>query len=225
MSTPRSVETKITDTVDKITKGLGEYFRKNVNASCKKVRSADEAWFDEVLNELIQDFQAKCSEQARSVLKEYSVAEKSALITQANTELRVSKPWSPSGDPEKDARAHLLVHDIEHAKQISQTVLDLHRHLRPKLTELRTKRRQVKDQYAQLQLLARQIEEVSGLFCRIEITALCVLRVRFIIIVIVQRNTVKRTLLIAAKLEMHTKLVVKFKVDREWTYFERGRRR
>ncbi|THD23259.1 hypothetical protein D915_005494 [Fasciola hepatica] len=161
MTSSRPVETQIKNAAEKITKALGEYFRKNVLASCKKVRDADESWFDDMLSGVIHDFQVECSKQVHSVLDDYSVSEKAELIKQANEQLQVSRPWHPSGDPEKDIRAHLLKQNLNHVEKISQVVLNLHRQLRPKLTELRAKRRQVQDEYTQLQLLARQLEEVS----------------------------------------------------------------
>lgn len=149
-------------------------FRKGVLTSCKNVRDMDELWFDEMLNRLVFDFKANCSEQVSSVLKEYSVSEKAELIKHANDNLQVPNPWyihiifvefyahrCPSGDPEKDIRAHLMSQNQHHVERLAKIILNLDRQLRPQLAELKARKCKVQDEYDQLQLLVRQLKEVS----------------------------------------------------------------
>ncbi|KAF6777922.1 hypothetical protein AHF37_07069 [Paragonimus kellicotti] len=163
MSSSRSFETKITDAISKINKGLGAYFGKTVGPTCVKIKQVDESWFTTIVEELIQEFLSKSNESLQTLLKQYSVNEKGAQLDYANKHLKTFKAWQPSGDPNKDIRAHLLAVDREHVDVLAKRVLDLNRELRPRVNEVRKQERLLLDEFTELRLMLNQIDDVSGL--------------------------------------------------------------
>ncbi|KAF5394154.1 hypothetical protein PHET_12147 [Paragonimus heterotremus] len=162
MSSSRSFETKITDAISKINKGLGAYFGKTVGPTCVKIKQVDESWFVSTVEELIQEFLSKSDEGLQTLLKQYSVNEKGAQLDYANKHLKAFKAWQPSGDPKKDIRAHLLEVDREHVDVLAKRVLDLNRELRPRVNEMRKQERLLRDEFTELRLMLKQVDDVSS---------------------------------------------------------------
>ncbi|KAF7259355.1 hypothetical protein EG68_03455 [Paragonimus skrjabini miyazakii] len=176
MSSSRSFETKITDAISKINKGLGAYFGKTVGATCVKIKQVDESWFVAAVEEVTQEFLSKSDEGLQTLLKQYSVNQKGAQLDYANRHLKTFKAWyyvvrfiqnqcfrQPSGDPNKDIRAHLLAVDREHVDVLAKRVLDLNRELRPRVNEVSKQERLLRDEFTELRLMLKQVDDLLAL--------------------------------------------------------------
>ncbi|KER33392.1 hypothetical protein T265_00709 [Opisthorchis viverrini] len=157
MTSSRSAEDKITIATSKINKALGTYFEKTVNNTCSKIKQKDEEWFQQTVTELVQEFQQRCEEGLPSLLKKYSVNDKASQLEYANQNLRFSRSWCPSGDPEKDIRAHLYVVEKEHLDDLCKRTSDLQREIRPRLAELKREDYRLRDESTKLQVLLKQL--------------------------------------------------------------------
>ncbi|CAH8471037.1 unnamed protein product [Schistosoma bovis] len=158
--TPTSEE-RITIALQKITQKLGKCFLENVEHKCSHIRSKDATWFNNIVQDIVADFQKNSSEACAAVLSQYDINNKEILLEQANKTLNRTKSWRPSGDPEIDIRAHLLPLNKSYMENLSSYSQELDSELGRRSEELRRLRQTLYDEVIEFRSLAEKLQNLS----------------------------------------------------------------
>ncbi|KAH8852906.1 hypothetical protein KSF78_0001264 [Schistosoma japonicum] len=154
-------EQRITVALQKITQKLGKYFSENVEDKCGRIKSKDITWFDDIIKDIVTDFQKNSSEACTTILSQYDINNKGILLDEANKTLNHTKSWRPSGDPEKDIRAHLLPLRKSFMDDLSSYSQKLDLELGRRSGELKMLRRTLHDELIEFRSLAEKLQELS----------------------------------------------------------------
>ncbi|CAH8480057.1 unnamed protein product [Schistosoma rodhaini] len=154
-------EQRITIALQKITQKLERCFLENVEDKCSHIRSKDTAWFNNIVQDIVADFQKNSSEACSAVLSQYDINNKEILLEEVNRTLNHTKSWRPSGDPEKDIRAHLLPLKRSYMENLSSYSQELDLELGRRSEELRRLRQTLYDAVIEFRSLAEKLQNLS----------------------------------------------------------------
>ncbi|CAH8490627.1 unnamed protein product [Heterobilharzia americana] len=162
LMTPQTPEQKITGTVEKLTEELGGYFLEKAQDKFEAIRSVHTNWFDDLVGTLVSEFQKNTSVECAEILSQYDVNKKGALVQEANQTLRRRKSWRPSGDPEKDIKAHILPLNKSYLEDLRSYSKELDLEVDKCSKELTKLRQILVDEFAEFQSVAKKLQKLTG---------------------------------------------------------------
>ncbi|CAH8832421.1 unnamed protein product [Trichobilharzia szidati] len=162
LMTSETPEQRITHVLQKVTEKTGKYFTELVETKCGALKSKDAVWFDDTIKKIISDFEKNSSDGCAKILSQYDINSKGALLAEANKTLkRRNRSWRPSGDPEKDIRAHILPLNKSFAENLSSYSRELESKVSRGLADLKKLRSTLHDEVTEFQSIAEKLQKLS----------------------------------------------------------------
>ncbi|CAH8876209.1 unnamed protein product [Trichobilharzia szidati] len=159
--TSETAEQKITHALQIVTGNVEKYFTQLVEDICCCVITREAVWFEDTIKKVIPNFEKSTSDGIAEILSQYNVNNKALLLAEANETLKRSESWRPSGDPEKDIRAHLLPLNKSFLASLTPISRKLRRKTRRRFAKLKRLRCTLHDEITEFQSIAEKLQKLT----------------------------------------------------------------